>query len=60
MAHIGYLLLLVSILMLFGTVGGIEQNTIPLGEGMIQSIAYLALMLVSGNIIKYCEEKEND
>ena len=56
MAHIGYLLLLVSILMLFGTVGGMEQNTIPLGEGMIQCIAYLALMLVSGNIIKHYEE----
>ena len=56
MEHIGYLLLLVSILMLFGTVGGMEQNTIPLGKGMIQCIAYLALMLVSGNIIKHYEE----
>ena len=57
MAYIGYTLLLVSMFMLLGTVGGMEQNTIPMAEGMIQSIAYLALMAVSGNIIKHYEEK---
>ena len=57
MAYIGYTLLLVSMFMLLGTVGGMEQNTIPMAEGMIQSIAYLALMVVSGNIIKHYEEK---
>ena len=60
MKYIGYTLLLISVFMLFGTVGGIEHNTMPLAEGMAQSIAYLALMVVSGNIIKKCEEKEND
>ena len=57
MKYIGYTLLLVSVLMLLGTVGGIEHNTMPLAKGIAQSIAYLALMVVSGNIIKKCEEK---
>ena len=57
MKYIGYTLLLISVLMFFGTVGDIEHNTMPLAEGMAQSIAYLALMAVSGKIIKKCEEK---
>ena len=57
MKYIGYTLLLVSVLMLLGTVGGIEHNTMPLSKVIAQSIAYLSLMVVSGNIIKKCEEK---
>ena len=57
MKYIGYILLLISVFMLFGTVGSIEHSAMSLAEGMAQSIAYLALMLVSGKIIKKCEEK---
>lgn len=57
MKKFGYTLLLVSVFCLFGTVGSMEHSGMPLAEGMAQSIAYLALMAVSGKIIKKCEEK---
>ncbi len=60
MKYIGYTLLLVSMFLLFGTVGGMEQNTMPLAEGMVKSIICLALAFVSTKIIEKYEEKEND
>lgn len=60
MKYIGYTLLLVSVFMLLGTVGSIEHNTMPLGEGMVHCIVCLALMVVGARIIKKYEENENE
>lgn len=60
MRKFGYILTFVSLMLLFGTVGSIEHNIMPLAEGMVQSIVCLALMVVGARIIKKCEEKEED
>lgn len=60
MKYIGYILLLISAFLLIGTVGGIEHGTMPMAEGMVQSIIYLALIVVGTKIIEKYEEKEND
>lgn len=60
MKYIGYTLLLVAGFLLLGTVGGIDQNTIPFEEGFEKCIIYLVLMIVGTLIIKKFEEKEND
>ena len=60
MKYIGYILLFVSGFLLFGTVGGIDQNTIPFEEGFEKCIIYLVLMIVGTLIITKFEEKEND
>ena len=60
MKYIGYTLLLVAGFLLFGTVGGIDHNTIPLEEGFEKCIIYLVLAIASVMIIKKFEEKEND
>ena len=58
MRKFGYILTFVSFLLLFGTVGGIEHNTMPMAEGMIQSGICLALCFVGAKIIKKYEENE--
>lgn len=60
MRKFGYILTFVSLMLLFGTVGNIEHNIMPLAEGMVQSIVCLALMVVGGRIIKKYEENENE
>lgn len=60
MKYVGYTLLIVSTFLLLGTVGGIEQNTMPLAKGIIQSIICLALIIVGVGAIKKQEESEND
>ena len=60
MKYIGYTLLFVSALMLIGTVGGIEHNTMPLAKGAIQCVIWLALMFVGVKTIERYEEEEND
>lgn len=60
MKHIGYTILLVAALFLLGTVGGIEQGLMTLGEGITKSIVCLVIALASVAIIKGQEEKTND
>ena len=60
MRKFGYILTFVSLMLLFGTVGSIEHNTMPLGEGMVHCIVCLALMVVGARIIKKYEENENE
>ena len=60
MKYLGYTLLIASMFLLLGTVGGIEHNTMPLAKGIIQSIVCLALMVAGANTIKKYEENEND
>lgn len=60
MKYIGYTLLFVAGFLLLGTVGGIDQNTIPFEEGIYKCIISLVLAIASVIIIKKFEEKEND
>jgi hypothetical protein len=60
MRKFGYILTFVSLMLLFGTVGNIEHNIMPLGEGMVHCIVYLALMVVGARIINKYEENENE
>ena len=60
MKYIGYILLFASLIFLFGTVGSVDNNTVPLVEGAIRCFASLALMVVSVLIISNNEENEND
>lgn len=60
MKYLGYTLLIASMFLLLGTVGGIEHNTMPLAKGIAQSIICIALMVVGANTIKKYEENEND
>ena len=60
MRKFGYIITFVPLMLLFGIVGSIEHNIMPLAEGMVQSIVYLALMVVGARIIKKYEENENE
>jgi hypothetical protein len=57
MKNIGYYLLLVSIILLFGTVGSMERDYMDFAEGAMKCIIYIAIMLVSTKIIRKSEEK---
>ena len=60
MKYIGYTLLLVSMFLFFGIVGGMEHNTMSMAGGMVKCIICFALGFVSTKIIEKYEEKEND
>ena len=45
-------ILLCTIMLLFGTVGGLEHGTMPYTEGVVRCIVYVALITVSTLSIK--------
>ena len=57
MKKFGYILLLVSVFCLIGTVGSVDKSGMPLAEGMIKSIVCIALAFASTRIIEKHEEK---
>ena len=60
MKYIGYTLLLASMFLFFGIVGGMEHNTMSMAGGMVNLVVCLAIGFVGDRIIKKYEEKEND
>lgn len=56
MKKFGYILLLVSVFFLIGTVGAVDKSGMPLAEGTIKSIICIALAFAGTKIIEKHEE----
>lgn len=56
MKKFGYILLLVSVFCLIGTVGAVDKSGMPLAEGIVKCVICLAMIGAGEIIIKKHEE----
>ena len=56
MRKLGYILLLVSVFFLLGTMGSMEHSGMPMAEGMTKIAICIALAFASTKIIEKYEE----